>query len=72
MPSSGPKPVSKILIIYDPHDKVSSKPEMDKRLGLKTASLSLADNIRPDEIRTHAASLVRQLMEQIYIDQGPK
>lgn len=58
----------KLIILYDPDDKISGmKPEDRKRFGVKEATLSLADDVDGLDLRAVAIELAGLLISQLDI-----
>jgi hypothetical protein len=58
--------VSKLLLIYDPTDRVTGMPICEmKDLGIKEARLSIPDDLEGHDIYTIAKKLAEMLLEQL-------
>lgn len=60
----------RLHIIYDPTDKLQTQPELENRFKLKTATLSISEELSNDEIADYVAELGTLLLEQVRLDEG--
>jgi len=52
-------------IMYDPHDKISTNIEMNKRFDIKSAVIAVSDVISAEEVGELSQKLAAMLVEQI-------
>ena len=54
------------MVIYDPNERVSGfSAEVLKRLGVKEAAISIADDLDGEDISAVASKLAGMLLEQL-------
>lgn len=61
--------MARIHIIWDPDDRIASRPEMEKAAGIRTAILSIHPTLAYAEITQIAQKLTEMLLEQMCHDQ---
>ena len=54
----------RLHVIYDPTDKLQTQPDLENRLKLKTASLSIPENLDSADIVQYAHQLTMLLLRQ--------
>lgn len=52
-------------IVYDPNDRVRTDPNIEDRMGIKVARISLAEPVEPSHIGNLAIQLSMLLLEEI-------
>ena len=57
--------MARLLIVYDPDERVTCCPPEYKRGKIKEALLDISDDIEPSDIYTLARKLAEMLLEQL-------
>ena len=57
--------MARLHIIYDPQDKISTNPEMERHTHIKTATLSIPENTDGLDFHQTASKLIELLLLQV-------
>ena len=57
--------MARLHVLFDPNDKVLNNPEIEKALGIKSAVLTVPEEVRSVDIYNLAKKLAEMLLETL-------